>query len=146
MAQDLANKDHQIAALTAEKYTDAAIQAQRDREAALNEKVYGFIIENDKRLALTEANVKVLQSDVARNDAQVEKLRIHEAEDRVSFANLTNNVQAMANSTNAAISALSNTVGQITKLVIPASAVCPQPMPALNSFQCPDNSCGCSAS
>ena len=42
-----------------------------------------------------------------------------------------------------AVACLQQTVSGLTKTIIPASAVCPQPMPAQNAWVAP-NSCGCS--
>lgn len=44
-----------IAELTAEKYTDSAVGAERDRRLALEEKTIGYTIDIEKRLSAIEA-------------------------------------------------------------------------------------------
>lgn len=50
---------------------------------------------------------------------------------------LNQRIDCCCNSMNAGLSALQATVANITKTVVPISAVCPQPMPQYNSFVVP---------
>lgn len=49
--------ESKIAQLTAEKYTDAAVGAERDRRLALEEKTIGYTIDIEKRLAAIETSL-----------------------------------------------------------------------------------------
>lgn len=91
----------EIAQLKAEKYTDEKSLEDRDRIAALNDKVIGYVIDIDKRLSTVEATGPLH-----------EKL-------------LEQKIECCCNSANAAISALAQTVANITKTVVPNSSVCP---------------------
>lgn len=91
----------EIAQLKAEKYTDEKSLEDRDRIAALNDKVIGYVIDIDKRLSTVEATGPLR-----------EKL-------------LEQKIECCCNSANAAISALAQTVANITKTVVPNSSVCP---------------------
>lgn len=51
--------------------------------------------------------------------------------------NLANATQCNFNAVNTAIANLANTVGGITKCVIPATAICPEVMPRYNSWTAP---------
>ena len=104
----------QIAKLQSEKYTDLAVDAQRTRDAATNEKVYGFVIQQDKKIATIEANIMCLQK-------QIELQNKYFARQLENQANLTNIGLANANG---AIQSLANTVAGFTKIVVPTSAVC----------------------
>ena len=104
----------QIAKLLSEKYTDAAIDAQRSRDAATNEKVYGFVIEQDKNIATLQSQVKCLQKQIQLEN----KCFARQLENQ---ANLTNIGLANANN---AIQSLAATVSGFTKIVVPSSAVC----------------------
>lgn len=104
----------EIAKLQSEKYTDTAIDAQRSRDAATNEKVYGFVIEQDKKIATMQAQIMCLQKQIQlENKCFSRQLQ--------NQANLTQIGLANANS---AIQGLANTVAGFTKVVVPSSAVC----------------------
>lgn len=51
--------------------------------------------------------------------------------------NLANATQCNFNAVNTAIANLANTVGGVTKTVIPTTAICPEVMPRYNSFTAP---------
>lgn len=55
---------------------------------------------------------------------------------------LEGQVSALSQATNSAIAGINNTLAGITKLVVPAAAVCPEPMPRYNSFTTPATSTG----
>ena len=55
---------------------------------------------------------------------------------------LEGQVSCLAQSTNTALQGISQTLATITKLVVPATAICPEVMPRYNSFTTPTNSSG----
>lgn len=91
----------EIAQLKAEKYTDEKSLEDRDRIAALNDKVIGYVIDIDKRLSTVEATGPLREQILAQK------------------------IECCCNSANTAISALAQTVANITKTVVPNSSVCP---------------------
>jgi len=91
----------EIAQLRAEKYTDNKSLEDRDRIAALNDKVIGYVIDIDKRLSTVEATGPLREQLLAQK------------------------IECCCNSANTAISALAQTVANITKTVVPNSSVCP---------------------
>lgn len=105
--------ESKIAKLEGEKYTDNAQLDLRDRIAALNEKVIGYVIDIDKRVSAIEVASPLREQLVQQQ------------------------IACCCNSANAAIAALQQTVNNITKTVIPGTAVCPEYMPRYNSFTVP---------
>ena len=91
----------EIAQLKAEKYTDEKSLEDRDRIAALNDKVIGYVIDIDKRLSTVEATGPLREQMLYQK------------------------IECCCNSANTAISALAQTVANITKTVVPNSSVCP---------------------
>ena len=91
----------EIAQLKAEKYIDEKSLEDRDRIAALNDKVIGYVIDIDKRLSTVEATGPLREQILAQK------------------------IECCCNSANTAISALAQTVANITKTVVPNSSVCP---------------------
>lgn len=91
----------EIAQLKAEKYTDEKSLEDRDRIAALNDKVIGYVIDIDKRLSTVEATAPLREQMLYQK------------------------IECCCNSANTAISALAQTVSNITKTVVPNSSVCP---------------------
>lgn len=53
------------------------------------------------------------------------------------IAGLEGQVSCLAQATNTAIAGINNTLGTITKTVVPIGAVCPEPMPAKNTWVAP---------
>lgn len=53
------------------------------------------------------------------------------------IAGLEGQVSCLAQATNTAIAGINNTLGTITKTVVPIGAVCPEPMPAKNAWVAP---------
>ena len=58
---------------------------------------------------------------------------------------LNQRIDCCCNSMNAGLAALQATVANITKTVVPITAVCPQPMPQYNSFVVPTTDTGTGA-
>lgn len=96
-----AEKDAKIARLEAEKYTDGAVNAQRDRLAALNDRVIGEIVRLGERVSKIETSTPLL------------------------FDNVSQKIKCCCDAAEAGISSLQRTVARITKLVVPNEAVCP---------------------
>ena len=53
------------------------------------------------------------------------------------ISNLDAQVSALATATNSAIAGINNTLSQLTKTIIPQSAICPEVMPRFNSWVAP---------
>lgn len=53
------------------------------------------------------------------------------------IAGLEGQVSCLAQATNTAIAGINNTLGTITKTVVPIGAICPEPMPAKNTWVAP---------
>ena len=105
--------ESKISKLEGEKYTDNAQLDLRDRIAALNEKVIGYVIDIDKRVSAIEVAGPLREQLVQQQ------------------------ISCCCNAANTAIAALQQTVSNITKTVIPGTAVCPEYMPRYNSFTVP---------
>ena len=110
--------ESKISKLESEKYTDDAQLDLRDRIAALNEKVIGYVIDIDKRVSAIEVAGPLREQLVQQQ------------------------ISCCCNSANAAIAALQQTVNNITKTVIPGTAVCPEYMPKYNSWTAPTTTTG----
>lgn len=139
----LAEKDAKIAELTSEKYADGVgkdvyIQALADNKS-VREELYAFI----KPLSEEAANNRV---NVARMEEQIkclgQKMDLREqiVLGKVNEVALTANNGL--NALNGALSCLQQTVAGITSTIVPATAVCPNPMPANNAWVAPSNSTG----
>ncbi|WP_415965852.1 hypothetical protein [Desulfovibrio piger] len=130
----MAEKDAKIAELTAEKYADGVakdvyIQALADNKS-VREELYAFI----KPLSEEAANNRV---NVARMEEQIKCLNQKMDLREQIVLGKVNEVALTANNgltaLNGALSCLQNTVAGITQTIVPASAVCPNPMPANNA-------------
>lgn len=141
----LAEKDAKIAELTAEKYADGVakdvyIQALADNKA-VREELYAFINPIANEAAANRERVAVLE---AQMQAEKEKAALRE---QIVLEKVNEVAQAANNgltALNGAVTCLQNTVAGITQTIVPASAVCPNPMPANNAWVAPvnPNSCG----
>lgn len=95
------------------------------------------------RINTLEADKKLLESTIYTND-QLNKFRNY-VDGRIAGVEARINAQDVYNATNTAavscingqIASLLNTVGGITKTVVPITAVCPEPMKAYNSWTAP---------
>lgn len=141
----LAEKDAKIAEFTAEKYADGVakdvyIQALADNKA-VREELYTFINPIANEAAANRERVAVLE---AQMQAEKEKAALRE---QIVLGKVNEVAQAANNgltALNGAVTCLQNTVAGITQTIVPASAVCPNPMPANNAWVAPvnPNSCG----
>jgi hypothetical protein len=97
----------------------------------------------ESKINTLEADKKLLESTIYTND-QLNKFRNY-VDGRISGVESRLNAQDVYNATNTAaigcingqIASLLNTVGGITKTVVPITAVCPEPMKAYNSWTAP---------
>lgn len=106
----IAQKDSEIAKLQAERYTDSAVSTLRQN---VTDNLTRTLYDLDKRVGQIETALPL------------------------QFARVDEKIACCCNAANAAIAALQNTVAGITKTIVPASAVCPEPMPLKNSWTAP---------
>lgn len=106
----IAQKDAEIAQLKSERYTDAAVS---DLRKTVTDNLTQTLYALDKRVGQIETALP---------------LQMKIVDDKIACC---------CNAANAAIASLQATVGGITKLIVPASAVCPEPMPLKNSWTAP---------
>lgn len=106
----IAAKDSEIAKLKSERYTDAAVsELRRNVTDNLTTTLYNI----DKRVGQIETALPL------------------------QFARVDDKIACCCNAANAAIASLQATVAGITKTIVPASAVCPEPMSRYNSWTAP---------
>ena len=106
----IAQKDAEIAKLQSERYTDSAVS---DLRKTVTDNLTTTLYALDKRLGQIETALP---------------LQMKIVDDKIACC---------CNAANAAIASLQATVGGITKLIVPATAVCPEPMPLKNSWTAP---------
>lgn len=104
-----------------------------------------YIAEKDARIASLEAerytDNKAFELEKRINEVGVEVATLAlNTEKRVT--QLEGQVSCLAQATNTAIAGINATLGNITKQVIPTSAICPEVMPRYNSFVTPTASGG----
>ena len=109
----LAEKDATIARLNGEKYTDSKTLELYSYNVGQNEKLMNYLVGLDKRVSSLETAGPLREQLVQQQ------------------------ITCCCNSANAAIAQLQATVAGLTKTVIPATSVCPQPMPQYNSWTAP---------
>lgn len=116
----ISERDARIAKLESEKYSDGKTQELYNYTVSQNEKLAQFLCNVDKRVTALEVSAPLREQILDGKIAQV-----------------TDKMCCCCNATNAALANLSTAVGNITKLVVPLGAVCPQPMPQFNSWTAP---------
>lgn len=119
--QEIMTLKAQLAKMQGEKYTDLAVHAQKDETIAMNEKLYGFIMEQDKKLYGLENKLGCLQKQIQLSNQNYDE----------RLANQANLVNMGLTNANNAIQALATTVNSFTKVYIPSTSVC-------------NSGCGCS--
>lgn len=138
----ISEKDSEIARLKAENYSDKVGKEVYGQSLAdnksLRDEMYAFI----KPLADESANNRV---NMARVEEQLAaQKREAELREQIMLGKV-NEVALVANNgitaLNSALGCLQQTVAGITKTIVPADAVCPQPMPKHNAWETPNN-CG----
>ena len=125
----------------AEKYSDQSIAtvyaATREENKALREEMFAFIKPLSDEAAANQVNI-------ARIEEQIKCMgKTSELREQIVLGKV-NEVAMSANSgltaLSGAVACLQQTVSGLTKTIIPASSVCPQPMPAQNAWKAPCNS------
>lgn len=109
----LATKDAEIALLKSEKYADQAVLGLYKYIDGKSNELNTYLLSLDKRVAAIETAAPLREQIVQ------------------------NQITCCCNAANAAIAQLQATVAGLTKTVIPAANVCPQPMPQYNSWTAP---------
>lgn len=102
-----------------------------------------YELAQENKIAELTADKKLLESTIYTND-QLNKFRNY-VDSRIAGVETRLNAQDVYNATNTAaigcinsqIASLLNTVGGITKTVVPITAVCPEPMKLYNSWTAP---------
>jgi hypothetical protein len=116
----ISERDAKIARLESEKYSDSKVQELYNYTVGQNKELSTFLCNIDKRVTALEVSAPLREQILDSKIAQV-----------------TDKMCCCCNATNAALANLSTAVGNITKLVVPLGAVCPQPMAQYNSWTAP---------
>lgn len=140
----IAEKDAEIAQLKARGYSDdqdsKLYQATRSENEKLANQLMAFITPLSKEAADNRVRVSVLEVEMKKN-AEIAEQR--EKNVRLELGARIDSVAQACDcgirQNTAAIAALQNTVGGITRTIIPASAICPEVMPRWNSYTTPTN-------
>ena len=136
--QAIAERDALIGQLTSEKYTDAAVLALRDKLEKLVDDAAAQTVKNDKAIAQNAQEIACLQRQIdtdnkwARENAQLREQIIDGKISAVAQAATTG-----INNLGASLANLQATVASITSVVVPRTAVCPEPMARYNSWTAP---------
>lgn len=116
----LAQKDAEIAMLKADNETDRKLV-----------EVYNALFKNDKeqnaKIDGINARVLALETSAPLKEQLIDQ----------KIARVTDSMTCCCNSANTAIANLQATIANITKVIVPATAVCPEPMPLKNSWTAP---------
>ena len=135
---NVAEKDAIIGQLKAEKYTDTAVLALRDKLEKLVDDAAAQTVKNDKAIAQNAQEIACLQRQIdtdtkwARENAQLRE-QIMEGKISAVAQSATNGINNLGSS----LANLQATVASITSIVVPRTAVCPEPMPLYNSWTAP---------
>ena len=137
----ISEKDAKIARSEAEKYSDQSIAtvyaATREENKALREEMFAFIKPLSDEAAANQVNIARIEEQI-KCMGKTSELREQIVLGKVNEVALTANNGLTALS--GAVACLQQTVSGLTKTIIPASAVFPQPMPAQNAWKAPCNS------
>lgn len=134
----LAEKDAKISQLTAEKYTDTAVLALRDKLEKLVDDAAAQTVKNDKAIAQNAQEIACLQRQIdtdtkwARENALLREQILEGKISSVAQA-ATNGITNLGTS----LANLQATVASITSVVVPRTTVCPEPMARYNSWTAP---------
>lgn len=138
----LAEKDAKIAELTAQKYSDnqdaALYQATRSENEKLENRLMDYIKPLSQESASNRERVAVLESQMKSN-AEIADLR-----EKLVRSELGAKIDTVAQTCgcgiaqlNNAVAGINNTLNQITHLVVPRTAICPEVMERYNSWTAP---------
>lgn len=125
-----------------EKNTALYAQTLRDNRA-LREEMFSFLKPLSDEAANNRVEVAVLKAEAAK-DKEITRLEIDNR-----TCELHNKIAEVASATNLGLSRLNgevdclkHTVCQITQTIVPAAAICPQPMNRFNSWEAPTTPVG----
>ena len=138
----LAEKDAKIAELTAQKYSDnrdaTLYQATRSENEKLENRLMDYIKPLSQESASNRERVAVLESQMKSN-AEIADLR-----EKLVRSELGAKIDTVAQTCgcgiaqlNNAVAGINNTLNQITHLVVPRTAFCPEVMERYNSWTAP---------
>lgn len=138
----LAEKDAKIAELTAQKYSDnqdaVLYHATRDENEKLENRLMDYIKPLSQESASNRERVAVLESQMKSN-AEIADLR-----EKLVRSELGAKIDTVAQTCgcgiaqlNNAVAGINNTLNQITHLVVPRTAICPEVMERYNSWTAP---------
>ena len=134
----IAERDAVIARLTSEKYTDTAVLSLRDKLEKLVDDAAAQTVKNDKAIATNAQEIACLQRQIdteAKWSRENAALREQIMEGKI--AAVAQAATAGINNLGTSLAALQATVAGITSVVVPKSAVCPEPMARYNSWSAP---------
>ena len=145
----IAERDAKIAKLEAERHSDTKgveiyQQTLRDNQT-LRDQVFSYITPLSAEAAANRERIAVLET---QHKCEVDKALLREQLIQVKIDNcrceMTNKINTVAQTSACGISQLQNAVAalnaqmsNITKTVIPTSAICPEVMPRYNSWTAP---------
>ncbi len=136
--QALAERDAIIARLTSEKYTDTAVLGLRDKLEKLVDDAAAQTVKNDKAIATNAQEIACLQRQL---DTEAKWSRENAAlREQIMEGKIAAVAQAATtgiNNLGTSLAALQATVAGITSVVVPKSAICPEPMLRYNSWSAP---------
>lgn len=131
--------------LKAEKYSDRndaeTYAASRAENAALRTEIFNYITPLANEAASNRERVAVLEAKQTK-DAEIADLRekLIRAELGGQIAQVAQAATTGLQNASAQIAGLQQAVQNITKVVVPTSAICPTPMPLYNSWTAPTTS------
>lgn len=138
----LAEKDAKIAELTSQKYSDnqdaVLYHATRDENEKLESRLMSYIKPLSDEAANNRERVAVLEAQQAKN-SEIADLR-----EKLVRSGLGAKIDTVAQTCgcgiaqlNNAVAGINNTLNQITHLVVPRTAICPEVMERYNSWTAP---------
>ena len=138
----IAEKDAKIAELTAQKYSDnqdaVLYQATRSENEKLENRLMSYITPLSQEAASNRERVAVLESQMKSN-SEIADLR-----EKLVRSELGAKIDSVAQTCgcgiaqlNNAVAGINNTLNQITHLVVPRTAICPEVMERYNSWVAP---------
>lgn len=138
----IAEKDAKIAELTAQKYSDnqdaVLYQATRAENEKLENRLMAYITPLSQEAASNRERVAVLEAQQAKN-GEIADLR-----EKLVRSELGAKIDSVAQTCgcgiaqlNNAVAGINNTLNQITHLVVPRTAICPEVMERYNSWVAP---------
>lgn len=134
----IAEKDAKIAQLTAEKYSDnqdaVVYKATREENKQLRDELFAYITPIANESASNRERVAVLESQIK---CENEKALLREQLVRKDIELVAQQSACGISQLNGAVNSINKTLCQITNTIVPLTKICPQPMPALNTWIAP---------